>query len=342
MLNFMNQEGGTDSISAMYDLNRLFALHQAVETFDLSAPPTVRLVSPDTVLPLRRVGILCGSFNPLTFAHTELANQAIEVFGLDHVFFTLAKVTVDKEQVTGMSIEDRLLSLSLYAEQHTRLGVALVNRGLYFEQAQAFHSLFGDQTELNFLIGMDKLLQIFDARYYHDRDAALRQLFSLASLIVANRGDMDEQSFTQLLDRPENQPFRQHIRFFTLPESITDLSATQVRQNLAAAQPISAYVPPEVETFISETRAYQPPLHFDNEVIDAYAVRQTLLASLYVDRSWVEQEVDFHRLVTVALSSDAQGQALRHTADSKDLARLVRSLSLKPTALRSFSPPRDN
>ena len=332
MLNLVHQESGTEFMSAIYDLKRLFTLREAVETFDLSAPPTVRLVSPNTTPPLRRVGILCGSFNPLTFAHTELANQAIGVFGLDQVFFTLAKVTVDKEQVTGMSIEDRLLSLSLYAEQHPALGVALVNRGLYFEQAQAFHSLFGDQTELSFLIGMDKLLQIFDAQYYHDRDAALRQLFSLASLIVANRGDMDEHSFSQLLDRPENQPFRECVRFFTLPATITDLSATQVRQNLAAAQSISAYVPPEIETFISETHVYQPPLHFGGEAIDAYAVRQTSLASLYVDRSRAEQEVDFQRLLAVALSSDAQGQALRHATDSKDLARLVRACSLKPKA----------
>src|SRR5581483_7709402 len=229
MLNPMNQEGGADFISAIYDLKHLFALRAEVETLDVSAPPTARSISPQTATPLHRVGILCGSFNPLTFAHTELAERAIREFSLDQVLFTLAKVTVDKEQVTGMGLEDRLLSLSLYVERRSSLGVALVNRGLYFEQAQAFHSLFGDQAGLSFLIGMDKLLQIFDPRYYHDRDAALRQLFSLASLLVANRDDMDEQSFTQLLSQPENRPFREYVRFFTLPTTFTDLSATHVR-----------------------------------------------------------------------------------------------------------------
>jgi nicotinamide-nucleotide adenylyltransferase len=319
-------------MSAMYDLKRIFALHEAVETLDLDAPPTVRRISPQTVSSLHHVGILCGSFNPLTFAHTTLAEKAIEAFGLDCVFFTLAKVTVDKEQTTGLGLEDRLLSLSLYTAQHAKLGVALVNRGLYFEQAQAFHSLFGDQTKLSFLIGMDKLLQIFDSRYYTDRDAALRQLFSLASLIVANRGDMDEQSFVQLLERPENQPFRQHVRFFALPADITDLSATHVRQNLTTEQPVSAYVPPEVEQFVNETRAYHPPLQCGDEQVDAYAVRQTLLTSLYTKRSWAEQAVDFHHLMRAALLPTIEGKTLRQAHNVRDIAEQFSVFCLKPTA----------
>ena len=328
MLNLMNQEGRADVTSVIYDLKQLFALHETVATLDLTSPPTARLVSQQSAPSPGRVGLLCGSFNPLTFAHTTLAEKASEAFDLDCVFFTLAKVTIDKEQVSGMSLEDRLLVLSLYAEQHAKLGISLVNRGLYFEQAQAFHSLFGNQTDLSFLIGMDKLLQIFDPRYYTNRDAALRQLFSLASLIVANRGNMDEKSFSQLLDRQENQPFRPHVRFFTLTENITDLSATQVRQNLAAEQPISAYVPPEVEEFINETRVYRPPLQYGAEQIDAYAVRQALLTSLYPERSWAEQKVDFQSLMVTALSAEDRGHALRHVAEDRDLVRLVRSFAL--------------
>jgi len=173
------------------------------------------------------------------------------------------------------------------------------------------------------------LLQILDARYYTDRDAALRQLFGLASLIVANRGDMDERTFSQLLALPENQSFRHYVRFFILPASITDLSATQVRHNLTVEQPISAYVPPEVEEFITETRAYHPLLRCGDEQIDAYAIRQALLAPLYTKRSWAEQTVDFRRLLTCALSSDTRGYALRHTPDNKALVFLIRAFSLQ-------------
>src|SRR5581483_4722090 len=142
---------------AIWNLRRLFALRDAIEALDLNAPPRASVVYPETLPPVRRLGVLCGSFNPLTLAHTELAERAQEAFGLDVVLLTLAKVTVDKEQVTGLSLEDRLLLLSLYAQRRGRTGVALVNRGLYFEQAQAFRSLCGATAELFFIVGMDKL-----------------------------------------------------------------------------------------------------------------------------------------------------------------------------------------
>src|SRR3954454_13449879 len=100
----------------IYDLKRLFSLQEAVETLDLTAPPTARILHPEAAPAFHRIGLLCGSFNPLTLAHTELAERARDAYQLDCVFFTLAKVTVDKEQITGMGLVDRLLLLSLYAQ----------------------------------------------------------------------------------------------------------------------------------------------------------------------------------------------------------------------------------
>jgi hypothetical protein len=91
-------------------------------------------------------------------------------------------------------------------------------------------------------------------------------------------------------------------------------------------------VPPEVEEFIHETRAYRLPLQYGEETVDAYAIRQSLLTLLYTERSWIEQTVDFYRLLNAALSSDTQSQALRHASDGEDLARLVRPFFLKPVA----------
>ena len=307
----------------IYDLRQLFALHEAVETLDLAGPPTARVLSPGAATSFRRVGLLCGSFNPLTLAHTELAERAGETYQLDRVFFTLAKVTVDKEQARGLGLADRLLLLSLYARRHEHTGVALVNRGLYFEQARAFRSVLGAAAELNFVVGMDKLVQIFDPRYYQDRDAALRQLFVLSSLIVANRGDMAREEFDRLLDRPENRPYRPHVRFCPLPATVADLSATAVRDRLAAGETINAAVPAETAAFLAETRAYAPPLRRGGEAVDAYAVRLKLLTLLYTVRPWAEREVDFRALMQTALAAHGKGQALRHAATGAELRKLV-------------------
>ncbi len=289
---------------AIYDLPRLFAFRDALDTLGATAPPTAQLLWPESSerRSWRRVGLLCGSFNPLTLAHTELAERAQSVVGLDTVLFTLATVTVGKERVTGLSLEDRLLLLTLYAQSRTQLGVALVNRGLYFEQAQAFRSLLGPAVELSFVVGMDKLLQILDPQYYQDRDAALRQLFAFTSLIVANRGAMAHAEFDALLDQPQNRAYRSHISFCQLADEIADVSATTVRQQLAAGLTVDELVPEESAALLAKTRAFYPPLHRGERETDAYAARTKILESLYAGRTRAGKEVDFHALVQEAIA----------------------------------------
>lgn len=296
---------------SIYDLRLLFSFHKALEALDVSAASTAQVLFPESLPPLRRIGLLCGSFNPLTLAHTELAERARVVAGLDLVLFSLAKVTVNKEHIMGLSLVDRLLLLSLYAQRHKRLGVALVNRGLYFEQAQAFRSVFGNQVELCFVVGMDKLLQILDPKYYQDRDAALQQLFALTSLVVANRGEMARTEFDRVLDRPENRSYRFHIQFCPLSEAVADLSATAVREGLAKEKIPENCVPEETAMFLAETRAFRPPVMIGEEEIDTYAVRQHLFNSLIADRSHDQGTKEFQLLFQRALSEDEEGRRLR-------------------------------
>jgi nicotinamide-nucleotide adenylyltransferase len=307
---------------AIYDLPWLFALRETLETLDVFASPNAHVLYPEVLPVVRRIGLLCGSFNPLTLAHVELAEHAREIAGLDLVLFTVAKVTVEKEHVTGLSLEDRLLILSLYAQRHEHTGVAIVNRGLYFEQAQAFRSLFGAGVELSFVVGMDKLLQILDPKYYVDRDAALQQLFALTSLIVANRGVMAQAAFDQLLDQPGNRSYRPYIRFCALPEAIAELSATAVRESLSVGQGIESSVPRETALFLAETRTFSSPVEIRGEKVEAYATRRRLFELLFSGRSQGIDDIDFFALMHAALSHTDDARALRSAPSLEALLQL--------------------
>lgn len=316
---------------AVYDLDRLFSLREAVTSLEPGAPPQVRVLASGPTHRSRRVGILCGSFNPLTLAHSQLAEQVCHTWRLDQVFLSLATRTVDKEQVTGLGLEDRLALLSLYAAGRPSMRVALVNRGLYVEQARAFRRLLGPDTELCFLTGMDKLVQILDPRYYQDRDASLRELFELAGLIVANRGELDQTAFRRLLAQPANRIFRPAIRFFGLSaaaSALNDLSATTVRHALASGRSIDAHVPAETRAYLHETRVYQPAQLRAGEAIDAYAVRLALLRLLYSARL----RVDFRRLMQAALAASPHGRRLRQACaePSTEVAVELLRACLKP------------
>ena len=311
-----------------YDLSRLFALRDRLQSLDSAAPPAACLLSAPRHPPPQRLGVLCGSFNPLTLAHAALAQHACRTFHLDQLLYTVAKVTVDKERVTGMGLEDRLLLLLLHAQPQQHLGVAVVNRGLYFEQAHAFQSLFDQPVGLFFIVGMDKLVQILDARYYQDRAAALDRLFALTSLVVANRGDMARRAFDELLQRPDNQPYRDAIHFLPLPETVAELSSTAIRQTEGEAANLPAHVPAEVARFLTEAQPYTAPSGAtgdgQGDAIDAYAVRLALFERLATVRDWAEQQVNFQRLLSQACAPDPRGRALRDASSGQALRALIR------------------
>ncbi len=135
------------------------------------------------------------------------------------------------------------------------LGIMLFNRGLYVEQAQGVHSAFLAVKRLFFLIGFDKIVQILDPHYYKDRDTALNELFSLAELLVAPRGNHGPAQLHALLNQPQNKPFSSHIHALPFDMTYRDFSSTRIREHPAE---FHKDVPPEVQRFIQQTHAYEP------------------------------------------------------------------------------------
>ena len=269
-----------------------------------------------------RVGVLPGSFNPPTVAHLELARAARRRFDLDTVAFSLGSVIVDKERVEGLCREDRLLLLSLLTADDVRTAAVVVNRGLYSEQAPAFRACFGDDADLWFIVGMDKVLQIFDPRYYEDRDAALDTLFAHVRLIAANREDWGDEALRALLDRPENAPYRDRVQPLTLPPHLRDQSSSAVRRGVEGGEPAGDAVAPAVREFIEATGAYREP----------YELRLAALDTLYTVRLWAEEQVALDALLARAEGPGQTGGSVRELLltpmSSEDIKARLEALGL--------------
>ena len=189
------------------------------------------------------------------------------------VYAAFSKYSVDKETVERMTLLDRVVLLERVL-QSRRVGILLLNRGLYVEQARGIRAAFPQVRRLFFMVGFDKIVQILDPRYYVERDAALYELFGLAHLLVAPRGTAGEQELAELLARPENRPFAQSIHSLPLEEHYRHISSTQVRQNIQASA-----LPLQARDFIWRTRPYTTPLDTGEE-IDLYAERTRALQNL--------------------------------------------------------------
>ncbi|WP_069803432.1 hypothetical protein [Thermogemmatispora onikobensis] len=233
------------------------ALQALLEQLDPHEPPTV-IVVPPSAEPQGHIIVFPASFNPPTTAHLALLHKAQEHGGADVlVYAALSKQIVDKEHVERPTLLDRLVLLQqLLQHELPGVGLLLFNRGLYVEQAEAVHRSFPGVSRLTFLVGFDKIVQIFDARYYRDRDAALHELFRLAHLLVAPRGSNGEEELRALLARPENRQFADAVQALPFDPAYRDISSTRVRQNPAAH---AHEVPSEVLRFVRETHAYEAP-----------------------------------------------------------------------------------
>jgi nicotinamide-nucleotide adenylyltransferase len=214
-------------IEEMRDLDRLRAL-----VADVAAAPTPesRVVYASAAAP-RRAAVFPGAFNPPTLAHLALATTVRDL-GFDVVAFALATRTIDKEDAAGLALEERLALLAVMAAGEQRLGALVQNRGLYAEQALAVRSAWPALDDLAFVVGMDKVAQIFEPRYYVDYDRSLATLFANARLLVAARGALDRAALERRLAAAPASRHRERVEWIELDPRWRDVSASAVRERL--------------------------------------------------------------------------------------------------------------
>jgi nicotinic acid mononucleotide adenylyltransferase len=259
---------------------RMVEIERAVTALDLDAPPAAVCLRGRTRLRrARRIGVFTGSFNPLTTAHVALADAARTQARLDVLVWAIAAITVDKERVTRAALADRLAQLVTFARQSDD-AVVLFNRGLYVDQARALRALAPRGAALTILVGFDKIVQIFDAHYYADREAALCALFAAADLLVAPRAGEGGGALRALLDVPANRVYAPHVALLEVPPAHAYESSTAARTLAADAEAHTAelvrLLPPEALALVA-TGAYAP---LTSSTGQDYTLRQQWLTVL--------------------------------------------------------------
>ena len=309
--------------------------------------PGLILAGENRLREARRVGLLASSMNPLTRAHVALAEAAKQCAELDMLCWVVTAVTVDKERVERASQVDRLVEARLYAEA-VGDGLLLLKGGLYVEQARAAHALLAPETEVILIVGFDKIVQIFDPRYYADRDAALRELVAEAELVVAPRAGADEDDLRALLARPENRQFAERVRYCPLPSQYVNDSSTEARAVVPSDAPgpeklrqLRELLTPEGLALTLVACPYapeQPPGEAD--LGDWYSARQELVTALTdippENLENLAQGPALGRLVKLSADAGPGGVALRawvHARGKHTLAGLRAALALSDPPL---------
>lgn len=201
-----------------------------------------------------RLAVLPSAFNPPTVAHLALLEAAAALPGVQSVAALLTTRNVDKG-VTGASFADRIgMLLTTHEAECPWLGVLATNQARIIDQEAALVAAY-PSLGLDFVVGYDTLVRLFDERYYTAMQAELAPFFARARLIALNRGEADTAVVRAFVER-EAGPFAESIVVATLDEHAASLSSTLARDAIEAGE-ATAVVPPPVGDYIREHGLYR-------------------------------------------------------------------------------------
>ena len=176
-----------------------------------------------------RLGILPGTFNPVTVAHVALAQAALS--RVDEVVYILPRVFPHKE-FAGASFAQRVDLLCAAAAESEACSVAAAEGGLFLEIAAECRGAYGEDTKLTFLCGRDAAERIVNWDY-GDPGACAAMLRQFDLLVAARRGEY----------APPSQ-CRQAVQPLDLSGEFDHVSATEVREKMARGEPWEHLLPP--------------------------------------------------------------------------------------------------
>lgn len=196
------------------------------------------------------LGVLGGTFNPVTQAHIALARHAQNSFQLDEVLFVLPE-QLPHRQPEETSLDDRVAMLQAAIAPCPQFSLGVCTHGLFLDIACALAPHYSRDTRLFFLTGADAAgrILLWD---YPDRAAALREMFERFDLVVARR-----QGELGWPEDPQLAPFASHFHALELPAEYQNISASRVRDAVRQGESLEELLPAAVGAYIQRKNLYR-------------------------------------------------------------------------------------
>ena len=193
----------------------------------------------------KKVGIFCGSFNPIHNGHVALADYIARNSDLDEVWLVVSPLNPLKRTIadTLAPNEQRLDMVRLALRSCERLFASDIEFSLplpnyTINTLNALKSKY-PETDFSLIIGADNLA-LFER--WKDSDV----IMSKFDMLVYPRPGVDLDSLMQKYPKVrvlENAPLH-------------DVSSTEIRRRISSGESVSGLVNPEVEKYIRDNNLY--------------------------------------------------------------------------------------
>lgn len=189
-----------------------------------------------------------GTFDPIHHGHLVAASEVADSFALDEVVFVPTGQPWQKGDRVVSPAEDRYLMTVIATASNPRFAVSRVDIDrpgptYTVDTLRDLRETYGDKADLFFITGADALSKMLS---WKDAD----QMFELAHFIGVTRPGF------RLSD--SHLP-RDSVSLVQIPAMA--ISSTDIRNRVAAGQPIWYLVPDGVVQYITKHNLYRQPVH---------------------------------------------------------------------------------
>ncbi len=202
-------------------------------------------------MPLMRIGIFGGTFDPIHLGHLLLAETCREACQLDQVVFVPCAQSPHKRDTQPSDNGARLEMLRLAIGGHQSFSVSEIElqRGGVSYTVDTVESMSSERpdAELFLLLGADSLAQ------FHLWKQPER-ICDLATLVMIGRPDTDSPALrSDLFAAAPALP----VRLLTCQAPLVEISSSDIRNRVAACKSIRYRTPRAVEAYIGASGLYQ-------------------------------------------------------------------------------------
>ncbi|HHY60077.1 MAG TPA: nicotinate-nucleotide adenylyltransferase [Clostridia bacterium] len=207
--------------------------------------------SSDNTSPLKRIGIMGGTFDPIHYGHLVTAEAALHAYQLEEVIFVPSGRPPHKKNYRVTAAEHRYLMTILAVATNPRFHASRIeiDRTGYsytVDTIKAFRELYGPQAELYFITGADAILEILTWKN-------VKNLPELCLFIAATRPGFDLQALDKVFTELPELEGRLHL----LEVPALAISSSDIRKRVREGRPIKYLLPETVEQYIYKNGLYR-------------------------------------------------------------------------------------
>ncbi len=203
---------------------------------------------------MTKLGLLGGSFNPITYAHLNMAKSALEKVGLDKVYFVPVGNLYKKTELIDEKQRYEMLKLGCKNEKNIYVEDIELNKTNKISTSQAFKMIenkYGnDDTQIFYIMGADNFIKLPN---WNEAESLIKNY----QYIIFERNDLNLENFIRNNDLLNK--YKYNFNIVKLKEKNKEKISSTIIRNLVKEnnfEELLKYTKREVVDYIKEKNLY--------------------------------------------------------------------------------------